>query len=161
MTPSSASILREVSTGSCHLAHPYMWSVDLMHVWPHFSDCGFYVGCWSEGVCSWGSKSGVSVSQSPPALLELKLWIFKACYGSSSSQCRTPGWGVPDVGLGPLASQGGLPCLSVAGQGCVGPYQTTSPSLLSLFMWLFLYIFSCGRAALLVFRSSPETIALM
>lgn len=88
MAPSSASILREGFYRVLPLSAPLCWSVDLIHMWPHFSDCSFYVGCWSAGVCSWGSKSWVSVSQSPPALLELKLWIFKACYRSSSSQCQ-------------------------------------------------------------------------
>lgn len=40
--------------------------------------------------------------------------------------------------------------------GGVYPDQTTSLSLLPVSMWLFLYVFSCGRPVLLVFRSVSE-----
>lgn len=90
--------------------------------------------------------------------------IFKArCYGSLSFQCRSPEQGL----LGTLFSPGRTlsPMISFLLMDChtegVRPHQTMSlPSYTSQKMWLFLYIFICGRAVLLVFRLLSERTAL-
>ena len=64
----------------------------------------------------------------------------------------------PNVGLRPLITQERpLRWWVIAVEG-TGPDETTSPPILTVCMWLYLYIFSCIRSVLLVFTSFSEII---
>ena len=113
-------------------------------------------------------KSRVWVTNSAVALLGVnpidfsKLDIVRACVAPAGPRAGGSG----PCGTRTLCSLGGIPrprippplqitspCLWVLTRPCLCPFQLSS-------MWLFRYIFSCGRAVLLVFRSFSERIAL-
>ena len=82
-----------------------------------------------------------------------------------SFQCRSPGC-TPQSEVQTPCSSGrtSIAAISLPTVGCctkgVNPRQTASSLLLPISLCLFLFILSCGKSFLLVFRSFSEVIAL-
>ena len=109
-------------------------------------------------------KSRVYVSCSPLALPYASPTGLQSQHsGGLSSQCRTPGlrsliWG-PELSLlgeNPCSCDYTLVCGMPTGG--VGLDYTVSPPLLPVSLWFLLYIFSCEKSFLLVFRSVSSIV---
>ena len=115
----------------------------------------------SEFLCTPYKTEG-AVSYSPLALLDVSPAVYQSQrYGGSSSPCSYPRLGSPLWGLElPLLRGCDIP--PTCGFQCWGvcPSQIMCPPLLPVSVWLFLFIFSCGKSFLLVFGSFSEIVSL-
>ena len=120
----------------------------------------------SEFVCL-PFKRRVSVSSCPLAVLDVSpCWFSKPRhYEDLSSWCKSPGLGSPmwgsDLSLFREEIQGcNIPPTCRLPHRGVGPDLSASPPLLAVSMWLTLYVLSCRKSVLLVFRSFSEIVVL-
>lgn len=127
---------------------------------------GFLIAAFGLGLRStefvYGSfRSRVLVSCDSPTLLKLS----SADFHSSSSEYMYLEVGYLMWGLNPICLREGLHICDIphtyeSVSGGTHPHWTNPLPLLLFSMWLLIYIFSCSRAVLLVFRLSLANIVL-
>ena len=166
--PASSPVLSETSNRSLPLRHMALVDeMNLLHVWPtHFSNCCLCTGTWRNKFLHTSFKGRFSISYCPPALPDISPARFQSqTLCGLISLVQVPGAGQPTWSSEPsLLRRTSEAVMSLLPVGCstadVGSGQTASPPLLSISTWLFLFIFSCGKSFLLVFRSFSEIVSL-